>query len=341
MNSKDILKDLIKFNTVKDKQNKEIIDYIEKYLKQNGFETEYKSKCLIMKNKDKSKYNLGFLGHTDTVLPNSDWTKEPFQLQEENGKLYGLGTCDMKGGISSILEVVSKIDWNKLNSGIKLYFTYDEEINFKGIKEIVARKEKFPKYMIIGEPTNNEIMNGSKGLLEFKFKFNGVSTHSSMPQKGINAIEKCIEFIQELKEFYNKLKNEKSDNFEIGYTTMNIGKICGGESINIVPNNCEVLIDFRTIKKEHTKLIINKIDDIIQNYDGEYEIINCIDAFMNKKESINSTNFITEASFINSSKRYILGVGPINPHETDEYITIESLEKLCMQYEKMIYKYCK
>ena len=328
----------MKFNTVNDKENEKIINYIEQILKSKEFKTEYKSKSLIMSIKNES--NLGFLGHTDTVGANNDWLTNPFKLKEKEGKLYGLGVCDMKGGIAAILQAILETKWESLKYGIKLYFTYDEEINFKGIKEIIQKEKSFPNNIIIGEPTNNTIMNGSKGLLELKLVFNGISAHSSMPHKGENAIEKCIECLNELKVFYNQLKEDKSNAFEIEYTTMNIGKINGGKSINIVPNDCEVLIDFRIIKNEHTNLILNKINELTQKYKGTYEVINNIKPFITKDKNICPTNFITEASFVECKNRYILGIGPINPHKANEYITIESLEELVIQYKQAINRYC-
>ena len=156
--------------------------------------------CLIMSIKENCK--IGFLGHTDTVQSGSDWTYNPLEMTEIYNKLYGLGTCDMKGGIAAILKAVLDTDWNKLSYGIKLFFTYDEEIGFEGIKEINSLSIEMPENMIIGEPTNNEIMNGSKGLLELQIEFDGKSAHSSNPEKGVNAIEKCTDFLVELKEFY-------------------------------------------------------------------------------------------------------------------------------------------
>jgi len=338
MSVKDILKDLVKFDTVKDKENEKIINYIEQILKNKEFKTEYKSNCLIMSIKSKS--NLGFLGHTDTVGAGNDWDTNPFELQEKDGILYGLGVCDMKGGIAAILQAVLETDWENLRYGIKLYFTYDEEINFLGIKELIQKKESFPNNIIIGEPTNNIIMNGSKGLLELKLVFNGISAHSSMPDKGENAIEKCMDFLNELKVFYNQLKGDKSNIFEIEYTTMNIGKINGGKSVNIVPSNCEVLVDFRIVKNDHISLILNKINELTQKYKGTYEIINNIKPFINQNEKIYPTNFITEASFIECKNKYILGAGPINPHKANEYITIKSLERLIKQYKEAINKFC-
>ena len=177
-----LLKDLIKFNTIKDKENKEILDYIESYLSKLGFKTQEKNKNLIMSiGKD---FKFGFLGHTDTVEYIDGWDTNPFELINKDGKLYGLGTCDMKGGIAAILDAVSKIDLNKLKYGMKLYFTYDEEIGFNGIYDIVKSEEVFLEYMIFGEPTNNEMLVGSKGLLEYELNFIGLKAHSSNPRKG-------------------------------------------------------------------------------------------------------------------------------------------------------------
>ena len=331
MNNKEILKDLISFNTIKDKENKKIINYIENYLKKLGFSTEYKSKCLVMSNKKECA--IGFIGHTDTVSHSNDWTTNPFELKELDGNLYGLGTSDMKASIAVILSVLNKIDFSKTKKGIKLFFTYDEEIDFSGIKELINRKIKFTKCMIIGEPTNNEILNASKGLLEFKLIFEGIASHSSKPEEGINAIEECIDFINSLKKFYKRIKKESINS---KYITMNIGMIKGGKSINIVPNYCEILVDFRTISKKQNERIIEKIKRLIKNKNIRYEIINNINPFINNLENVNMSDFITEASFIETDNRYILGPGPINAHKKDEYITIDSLEKLEKQYIKII-----
>ncbi|WP_300869597.1 M20/M25/M40 family metallo-hydrolase, partial [uncultured Clostridium sp.] len=122
--------------------------------------------------------------------------------------IYGLGVCDMKSGIAAMISAISQIDFRNLNKGMKVYFTYDEEIGFTGIKEVINYEKKFPETMIIGEPTNNEIIVGSKGLMEYKISFKGIKTHSSTPQKGKNAIMNAILFINELNNFYeNKIKN--------------------------------------------------------------------------------------------------------------------------------------
>lgn len=341
MTTEEILDNLIKFNTINDKENKEILDYIEKTLKQLGFKTERKEKILIMSNKENT--TLGFLGHTDTVEFTDGWKYNPFELTKVNDKLYGLGVCDMKSGIAAIISAISQIDFNNITNGIKLYFTYDEEIGFSGINDVVNYEKKFPNTIIVGEPTNNEMVVGSKGLIEYKISFKGKKAHSSNPLRGENAIIKALSFITELNEFYrNIIKKEENANFEIPYTTMNIGKINGGSAINSVPDSCEVLVDFRTISTKSEEKIIEKINELRIKYEANVEELNKLSSFMNETEYSNKTcNFITEASFLNNTERIILGTGPVTAHEVNEYITVESLNKLVEQYKELIINYCK
>lgn len=336
MNAKEILNDLVSYNTINDMQNNEIINYIEKYLERYNFKTEYKSNCIVMSNKNVC--SLGFLGHTDTVTCSSDWIYNPFKLNEVSGNLYGLGTCDMKGAIAAILSAVSKIDFSKMRRGMKLIFTYDEEAGFSGIKELINNEIKFPDYMICGEPTDNEIIYSSKGLLEFRILFSGVSAHSSVPYNGVSAIDKCIKFINKLNEYYEKIKNDVVNS---KYATMNIGVINGGRCINIVPDSCEVLIDFRTVCKEQNKVIVEKIKELVNYFDGVASIINNVIPFSNDRCDEKMVDYITEVSFIDSKNKCILGVGPINAHIKDEFITIDSLNRLEKQYIDIIKEKCK
>ena len=335
-----VLKDLIKFNTIKDKENKEIISYIEEYLKKLGFKTEYKTKNLVMSIGKNPK--IGFLGHTDTVEYIEEF-KNPFDLIEKNNNLFGLGVCDMKGGIAAMLDAVATIDFNKLKGGMKLFFTYDEEIGFGGVYELVKNKEKFPEYMIFGEPTNNEVLTGGKGLIEYEIYFKGLKAHSSTPDKGISANLNATYFIYELNEFYkNKIKTDLEEVYEIPYTTMNVGIINGGSAKNSIPANCKICIDFRTAKNKHKEIINNKIEELAKKYLADVEIIELIDPFINKIDfikEIKTANFMTEASFINNNvKKIILGTGPITAHEVNENISKDSYRTLVKQYKELIFR---
>ena len=343
MGDHKILKDLVSFNTIKDKENKEIINYIENYLKQYNFKTEYKGKYLIMSIGENPK--IGFLGHTDTVEFIDGWTSNPFELTKKENKLYGLGACDMKGGIAAILEAVSHIDFTNLKYGMKVYFTYDEEIGFGGIRDIVEKKEKFPEIIIFGEPTNNEILVGTKGLLEYHFNFIGKKAHSSNPEKGISANINAIKFLSKLNEFYeNDIKPFKEECYEIPYTTMNIGIINGGSAVNSIPASCIVKVDFRIANEKHIELIKSKVDELSKIYLCESNIFDCIPPFIDKafiKENQKTANFLTEASLVKGVSRIILGPGPVTAHEVNEYITEDSYNKLVEQYKELIIKICK
>lgn len=247
----------------------------------------------------------------------------------------------MKSGIAAIISAVSDIDFQNLKKGIKIYLTYDEEVGFSGIKDVLKYEKDFPKTIIIGEPTDNEIVVGSKGLIEYEISFKGVKTHSSTPEKGENAIMKTVAFINELSEFYEtEIKSHKNLKFEIPYTTMNIGKIDGGSAINSVPDFCKILVDFRTIDKESEEKILKEIENLKEKYNAEVREINKISAFLNEFDGYSKTsNFITEASFL-KNKRIILGAGPITAHEKDEYIALDSLHRLVKQYKEITQKNC-
>ncbi len=343
MGKYEILKDLVKFNTVKDNENKEIIEYIEAYLKKIGFKTEHKSKNLIMSiGKDQK---IGFLGHTDTVEYIQGWNTNPFELTKIGDKLYGLGTADMKGGIAAILDAVSKIEFDKLSYGMKLYFTYDEEIGFTGVYDINKMNEKFPELMIFGEPTYNEILFGSKGLMEYELYFNGKKAHSSNPEKGKSANLNAVKFISELTSFYEeKVKPFRENNYEIPYTTMNVGLINGGSAKNSIPAECYVAIDFRIANGEHIEIIRSKVNELAKKYDCTVKLIECVDPFFNEipsiKAPVKTAGFITEASFVDNTKKIILGAGPVTAHEVNEYITEESYNKLVKQYIEIINNVC-
>lgn len=341
MEKYQILKNLVKFNTIKDCENKEIINYIEKILTEKGFKVESKGNNLIMSYGKTPTF--GFLGHTDTVEYIDGWDTDPFTLIEKEDKLYGLGVCDMKSGISAILDAILSIDLSEIKNGIKLYFTYDEERGFGGIHDIVHNKETFPKFMVFGEPTYNEILIGCKGLLELDLYFNGIKAHSSNPDKGKSANLNAVKFLSELEEFYlANIKNQINTNYDIPYTTMNLGILKGGSAKNSIPAECYATLDFRLIETEHSKKIMEKVKELCEKYDCKYEVIELIEPFINNVEVDNNgktANFMTEASFIKCDTKIILGTGPVTAHEINEHIEKLSYDKLVEQYKMLIKKY--
>lgn len=350
MKIENILKELIKFNTVNDKENEKIINYLENYLKKLGFKTEYKSKCLVMSIG--SSPILSFVGHTDVVPEGDSWNYPPFDLTIEKDKLIGRGVADMKGGISAFLYTLSNINLNKLKNGIRVCFTYDEEIGFNGIKELINNNIDFCKYSIVGEPTDNYPCIGSKGLLEYELIFKGTKVHSSSPIPNESSNENSILFLNDVLKLNNKFKKETYNLFDVPYNTINIGTINGGSDICTTSSYTKVLLGFRITKNsKDIKYIKKYIDNLANKYPKvEYKILNEINPFYNDDEIINFYEKISnkkrkpffgvsEASFINNTS-LILGPGPITAHEINEYILKLSLYETAKIYEQIICKLC-
>lgn len=353
---KEILKDLVSINTIADKDNSIIMDYIGDFFLKLGF------KINRIMNKDTGKEVLiaefgqepavGFLGHTDTVGITEGWITDPFALTEKNGELYGLGACDMKGGIAAVMEAVAKIKMSELKKGIVMYFTYDEEIMFGGIKDLIEAGTIFPPHVLVCEPTDLTPMIGSKGLLEYIFTFKGITTHSSTPIDGKSSNKNAVRFLNKMMDFEEELRKTPSPFFGVPYPTMNIGIIEGGTSINKVPDKTTVYLDFRICDSQREyPLIRTAVDKAIEGLDGEYTIINDIASFQNNSDLVKYYEErtekkgqpffgITEASFFEGD-RVILGPGPMTAHEANEHISVESLNKTVDIYTDIINKLCR
>ena len=342
MNVLQILERLVRFDTIKDKNNKELFNFVESYLTDLGFKLEKKDKYLIMSYGENP--TLGFIGHSDTVEYIDGWKTNPHELVEKGGNLYGLGACDMKGGIAAFLAALQNVDLSNLKKGIKVYITYDEETGLTGIRDIVGSGEAFPEYLIFGEPTDNIAMTACKGLFSVDLYTYGIKVHSSTPNKGRSAINLMMRLLNELEEYYNSyIKTDVNTLYDVPYTTMNIGLINGGSARNSVAKECYSYVDFRVIDEKHITMLKEKISELCNKYYGKYSVYFDIIPFNNNVDFIQdkaSAGFMTEASFVHNRKRIILGVGPVTAHEIDEHVSIESLNKCINQYEEIIRKVC-
>ena len=276
-----------------------------------------------------------------------------FALTKKGDKLFGRGVSDMKGGIAAFLYALTNVSLNELKRGIRVCFTYDEEISFEGIKELINKKIDFGEYTIVGEPTDNYPCIGSKGLLEYELVFKGIAVHSSKPIPNECSNENAVLFLNEVLKLDKAFKNNKCDLFEIPYNTINIGVISGGTNICTTSENTRVLLGFRITKEsQDITFIKNYINRLVEkNKKVEFKILNEINPFYNEDKIIDFYEQITmkkrkpffgvsEASFLNNN-RLILGPGPITAHENDEYILKSSLMETSNIYKKIIEKICK
>ena len=278
--TKKILSELIKFQTVSGTSNIALIEYCEKKLSKVGatsfktFDEAKKRVNLFSTVNGKSKVSGGGVilsGHTD-VVPASpkEWTSDPFIATEKNNKIYGRGSTDMKGFIACSLALAPYFASQNLKSPIHFSFTYDEETACQGapvmIKELKKRNLNC-SICIIGEPTDMKAVEAHKGCHEYSTHFTGLAGHGSNPDKGVNAIEYANLFISELMRLREELKKREPKNsiFIPPYSTLQIGRIKGGLARNVIADQCSVDWELRPVVPEDGEFVNKNIDAYVKN----------------------------------------------------------------------------
>ena len=272
-----ILTDLISFKTISGKDNSPLIDYCDDILKQNGVSTfrvfdGNKERVnlfgTIKAKKANGKKPIILSGHTDVVPVSKGWSTDPFVATVKGNKLYGRGSCDMKGFISCVLAYVPKLSSVNLDRDIHFSFTFDEETACIGapllIKELKKRNIK-DGICIIGEPTKMKIIDAHKGMNEYTIHFEGLAGHSSQPNRGVNAIEYATRYIDKLLELRQELINRgpKDCIFDPPHSTLSIGGISGGIAHNVIADKCKVEWETRPVVKEDAIFITKEIDKFV------------------------------------------------------------------------------
>ncbi len=379
-----ILSDLIKFKTLSGTSNLELIKYCEKKLDEVGaitsktFNKSDSQANLFSTIKGKENLNgkgIILSGHTDVVpAVSSEWTSDPFIAREKDNKVYGRGTCDMKGFIACTLAVAPLFASKKLKAPIHFSYTFDEETGCLGAPLVLAdlkRRNINFSACIIGEPTSMKAITAHKGYNEYITHFTGLSGHASNPENGVSAIEYAIRYSNKLMELRDKLKkrNSKKTSFSPSYSTLQIGKIQGGIGANVIADRCSLEWEVRPVNKDDGDFVSKNIDafakDILlpemkkNNPKGNIkkEIIGEVVGF-NKEETSEAVNLVcnltgdnaketmsfgTEAGLFQYSgiSTVICGPGSIEQaHTVDEYITFDQLKKclkmLISLQEKMV-----
>ncbi len=379
MNSIQILEKLISFDTVSSNSNLEIISYCEKILKDAGAE------ITLIKNTEETKANLfatigpvdqpGIIlsGHTDVVpVTNQKWKTNPFELTEIDNKLYGRGTADMKSFVASALYAASKASSMNLKTPLHFSFSYDEEIGCVGVRSLIKMLKNSsinPLFCIVGEPTSMQVMSGHKGKVNASVLIKGKEAHSALTTKGLNSIYLASEFIQGIQNIQtNLINNTTHDNdFEVPYTTLQVGRIEGGVAVNIVPSSSNLLFEIRSLHSDDPNLILNDIkilsEKIVKSHidkfpDTEIEIkvtsqypaLNTMKnsdviSFLNGltgNNSVEKVSFGTEGGLFSNElniQTAICGPGSMNQgHQPDEYIEKVQIDLCDQMLENLLNK---
>ena len=365
-----ILNNLIKFQTVSGTSNLDLIKYCEEILNKSGaksFKTFNKSATQAnlfstLEAENSKEKGIVLSGHTDVVpaVP-SEWTSDPYIATEKDNKVFGRGTCDMKGFIACTLATAPLFASSKLKKPIHFSYTFDEETGCLGAPLVLADLKKRNlnfSACIIGEPTNMKAINANKGYNEYITHFTGLSGHASNPDNGVSAIEYAVEYSKKLMELKKELSRGKTENklFSPPYSTLQIGKISGGIGANVIADKCSLEWEVRPINMNDSDFVTKNIDDFAKNIllpkikknnpkgDIKKQIIGEVVGF-NEEESSEAVNLIcgitgdnsrsamsfgTEAGLFQNSgiSTVICGPGSIEQaHTVDEYISFDQLKK--------------
>lgn len=257
--SRDLLAQLVRFDTTSRESNLALIDFVRTYLQGHGVA------CELVFNEHKNKANLlatigpadvpGIVlsGHTDGVpVDGQRWSVAPFDLTEKDGKLYGRGTADMKGYIACVLACVPALVRASLRMPVHIALSYDEEVGCLGVRSLIERfhaQPVKPLLCVIGEPTELKPVLGHKGKLAVRCDVQGAACHSAYAPSGVNAIEYAACLIRELVRLGEELKAPQHLNvaFDPPFSTVQTGVMSGGKALNIVPQQCSFDFEVRSL----------------------------------------------------------------------------------------------
>ncbi len=254
--ARDLLAKLVSFDTTSRGSNLELIEWVEGYL--DGLGVPHRR----VPNADGSKTNLlatigpqgegGVVlsGHTDVVpVDGQPWSSDPFALTERDGRLYGRGTCDMKGFLALALSAAPELATGAKRP-VHLAFSYDEEIGCLGAPlmiEVIRKELPKPSVVVVGEPTNMEAVNGHKGIATFHVTVAGREAHSSQTHLGVSAVMEAVKLMAALNELSASFeaKADPASPFMPKGPTLTIGMVHGGTAHNILARECTFVFDLR------------------------------------------------------------------------------------------------
>ena len=204
-----------------------------------------------------------FEAHQDTV-PTDHMTIAPFGAAIANGRLYGRGACDIKGGMAAMLAAFARLVREKPPGAANVIMacTVDEEHTFLGVQELVRRGVQ-ADMAVVAEPTRLHIVNAHKGAVRWDLHTAGRSCHSSNPGQGVNAIYRMGHLLTAIEQYATELQASTPDPL-LGPPTLSVGRIEGGTSVNTVPDHCRVEIDRRLIPGELPDAALHQFTTFLQ-----------------------------------------------------------------------------
>lgn len=250
----ELTRALIRFETINPPGNETpCAEHIGVILEQAGFDIAYypmeenRANLIARIGGSAGKKPLCLSGHTDVVpLGAAAWSVPPFAAEIADGKIYGRGSTDMKGGVAAIVAAAVELAPRLHGTpGLVLVITAGEERGCQGANFLVGLGGVLGEAgaLLVAEPTSNRPLNGHKGVLWVEGRAIGVTAHGSMPEEGVNAVYKAARVIGKLE----NLKLEGGRALKGGLPTLNVGWFHGGMNINSIPDEAKFGIDIRMV----------------------------------------------------------------------------------------------
>jgi len=269
----ELLARLVAFDTTSRNSNLALIDFIAAYLTGHG--VRYR----LSHNKDGTKANLhatigpdlpggiALSGHVDTVpVDGQAWSSDPFALRRQDGKLFARGACDMKGFVAACLALVPDLASRSLARPVHLFITYDEEITCAGARRLIETLDGVrPAVCLVGEPSSMQPILAHKGKHDIRVAVRGRTGHSSVPAKGVNAVQAAAEAVAWVAAEARRLAAEGpfEDGFDPPHSTIHVGTISGGTILNIIPERADFTMEWRPIPADDPNALFARFRDHI------------------------------------------------------------------------------
>ncbi len=263
---------LIAFDTTSRNSNLELIEDVKAYLAGFGIEAELSFDAhgdkanLYATIGPKDRGGIALSGHSDVVpVDGQNWSSDPWRARVEDGRLYGRGSCDMKGFIGMVLAAVPRFVEADLQIPIHICISFDEEVDCGGAKRLMRflqEQDIRPQACIIGEPTQMQVVTGHKGGVGYRCDVRGFECHSSLAPQGVNAVQAAARLITHLDEMARRKAAEGpfDHDYDVPYTTIQVGIIQGGTALNIVPKDCSFEFEFRNLPQDDVEALFAEVE---------------------------------------------------------------------------------
>ncbi|WP_101758466.1 acetylornithine deacetylase [Oceanicoccus sp. KOV_DT_Chl] len=354
-----------------DTGNRRVIDKLAGWLNSLGFQCEIipltnrGNKANLIATLGSGPGGLVLAGHTDTVPFNEErWDMNPLALTEQDNKLFGLGSTDMKGFFPIAIEAAKSFLEQPLQQPLIILATADEESSMDGARELAAQGRPKARVAVIGEPTDLKPIRMHKGIMMEAITVVGRAGHSSNPALGNNAMEAMHVVMSDLLAFRAQLQQRYNNPlFDVAVPTLNLGCIHGGDNPNRICGQCELHFDLRALPGMDNSEIRYEIEQRLKPLAAQLNVnislrslVKHIQPFEQNPDSelvkyaeqltghsAAPVAFATEAPFMQQlgMDTIVMGPGSIDQaHQPNEYMALNQVQPAVDLLRQLIARFC-